>query len=111
MPIVTYNRTVTQVPITQGGAGALDIVAAPGVGLKVYVTQFFVILDAAGSVTFNEGTGPTALTGVMPIAINGFIGRGDGTSVILQTNTANAKLTMTSVTGKMFGWLTYFVDA
>jgi hypothetical protein len=106
------GRTITQVPVTQGAAGTTDLVAAPGAGLKIYVVSVVLTLDAAGSIKFTEGTGPTDLSGVIPVAINsGFVVLGDAECPVLQTNTANAKLSMVTATGKAFGWLRYFVAA
>ena len=111
MPIATYNRTITQVAITQGAAGQLDLVAAAP-GLKIYVVSFVVTMSAAGTITFNEGTGPTALSGAMDVAASGgFVVTGNGNDgVILQTNTANSKLGLVSTTGIAKGWLRYFLD-
>jgi hypothetical protein len=110
MPQHVLNRTITQVAIDQSGAGTTDLVAAPGAGLRIYVVVLVVTLSAAGTIRFTEGTGPTNLTGDMPLATGGgFVVLGDGYNPILQTNTANSKLSIVSATGFADGYLRYFV--
>lgn len=112
MPVSYQNRTITQVAIDQGGAGTVDLVAAPGAGLKVYVVTIVVSLSAAGTVRFQEGTGPTNLTGDVDLAIaGGYVTIGNGVEPVLQTNTANAKLSLVSTGGAANGWIRYFVAA
>jgi hypothetical protein len=109
MPVHSYNRTITQVAVTQGAAGSTDLVAIPGAGIKIYVVSIVITLDAGGSIKFTEGTGPTDLTGVIPVAANGgFVVLGDSEAPVLQTNTANSKLSIVTATGKAFGWIRYF---
>lgn len=110
MPDTSSNRTIVQIAIDQGAAGTTDLVAAPGAGLKIYVTGIALSLSAAGTVRFTEGTGPTNLSGDMDLAAaGGFVSIGDGTNVILNTNTANAKLSIVSTVGAANGWLRYFI--
>lgn len=110
MPETWHHRTITQVPIDQGAPGSTDLVTAPGAGLKVYVVGVVLSMSAAGTVRFTEGTGPTNLTGDLDLAIaGGFVTFGDGQNVILQTNTANSKLTLTSTGGSANGWIRYYV--
>lgn len=112
MPDTTLNRTIIQVAIDQSVAGSTDVVAAPGAGLKVYVVGVTVSLSAAGTIRFTEGTGPTNLTGDLDVALaGGFVTFGDGANVVLQTNTANSKLTLTSTGGAANGWLRYYIAA
>lgn len=108
MPVFTFNRTITQIAIT-GAAGAQDLVAAPGTGLRVYVVNFVIALDAAGSLKFTEGTGPTDLTGAIEVLADSPFQSAGGGEVVLQTNTANVKLGLTTATGAPRGWLRYFV--
>lgn len=109
MPQYTYNRTITQVAIDQAGAGSTDVVAAPGTGLRIFVVGYVVGITANGTIVWNEGTGPTALSGAIPVAANSGLVVGNGAAVILQTNTANSKLTLTSTGGAVDGYLRYFV--
>lgn len=110
MPITNQNRTIVQVALDQGGAGSTDLVAAPGAGLRIFVVTIVVSMAAAGTIRFTEGTGPTNLTGDLDIALaGGFVSIGDGVNPVLQTNTANSKLTVTSTTGAANGWIRYFV--
>lgn len=113
MPDLSNSRTITQIAIAQGGAGTTDLIAAPGTGLKIYVTGFVLVLTALGTAKFTEGTGPTDLTGAMEFVDSGgmvVIGPGQDTPV-LQTNTANSKLSIVSTGGGATGWLRYFVAA
>lgn len=109
MPDFSFSRTITQIPIA-GTAGSQDLVAAPGAGLKIFVVGFLVELETTGTLKFTEGTGPTDLTGTLDItADTPFSVFGSGFP-ILQTNTANAKLSLVTATGAPRGWLRYFVS-
>jgi hypothetical protein len=59
------GRTLTDVVIAQGAAGSTDLAAAPGADEIIVVTLIIVTLDAAGTLKFTAGTGPTDLTGAM----------------------------------------------
>lgn len=102
------SRSITQVAIT-GSAGAVDLVAAVS-GLKIYVVQLVLGLDAAGTLKFTEGTGPTDLTGVIEVLADSPFVLGNGSGVVLQTNTAGVKLGVTTATGAPRGYLRYFVQ-
>lgn len=111
MPVTNEGRTISQVVVNQGAAGATDLVTAPGAGQRIHVTHIFLVLDAAGTIKFTEGTGPTDLTGVMPIALNGQLNLvADSPYPILSTQTAAAKLSITTATGKAQGWIRYYVE-
>lgn len=110
MPDSSNNRTLIQIPVTQGAAGAIDVVAAPGVGLKIYVTNIVLSIATTGTLQFFEGTGPTALSGVMPFAAASIWDQtGSASEPVLSTNTPNAKLTFTSATGVLTGYIRYFI--
>lgn len=112
MPIHNLNRTMVQIAVAQGAAGTTDLVAAPGAGLKIYVVKLVLVMSAAGTLKFTEGTGPTDLTGPMAIAANGgIVDVGDGIEAVLQTNTANSKLSLVTTVGAANGWLRYFIDS
>lgn len=109
MPIASASRTVTQVVINAAAGTPQDLVAIPGVGFKIYVVTIVLTLSAAGSVQFTEGTGPTALTGVIGLgATTPLVLFGDDDTVVLNTNTANSKLSIAAITGNATGWLRYF---
>lgn len=111
MPDHFLGRTITQVAVNQAAAGSTDIVAAPGDGLKIYVVTIVLTNShsAVGTIQFREGTGPTNLTGEMQLAVGGgFVAIGDPQPV-LQTNTANSKLTINTVTAFVDGYIRYFV--
>lgn len=108
--MLSNNRTCTQIAITQGGAGTLDLVAAAA-GVKIYVVTLVVAMSAAGTLKFTEGTGPTDLTGAIDVATaGGFVVLGAGDTVVLQTNTANSKLSLVSTVGAAKGWMRYYLD-
>jgi hypothetical protein len=54
-------------PIT-GASGDITLVAAQGVGVKIRVLGFAIAPAASAVVTFQSGTGGTALTGAMTLA-------------------------------------------
>ena len=109
MPVQSQNRTITQVSIAQGAAGTTDLVAAPGAGFKIYVVTIVILMDVAGTIKFTEGTAPTDLTGALTVGTtSGFVITGSGIAPVMQTNTANSKLSIVSATGKATGWIRYF---
>jgi len=114
MPVSSHNRSFVQLAINQSAAGTTDLVAAPGAGVKIYVVAIVLSNShtAAGTFRFTEGTGPTSLTGDLQMAASGggIVAIGDGTEVILQTNTANSKLSLITATGFCDGWMRYFID-
>lgn len=110
MPQFTFGRTITQLAITQGAAGALDLVAAPAAGGRIFVVQLALSAAGAGSVKFTEGTGPTDLTGAIVLATGVPLVLGDGNGVVLETKTAAAKLSLTSATAAVTGYLRFYID-
>lgn len=113
MPTAFLGRTVSQVAINAAAGTPQDLVAIPGAGLKIYVVKIVFIVDTANTIVkFTEGTGPTDLTGAMEFADNGgVVAIGDGVNPVLQTNTANSKLSISSTVGASRGWIRYFVAA
>src|SRR5688572_23457244 len=106
---MNINRTIVQLPVT-GAAGAQDLVAAVA-GQKIYVVSFVLCLDAAGTLKFTEGTGPTDLTGAFEVLADSPFGvHGDGINPVLSTNTVGAKLGLTTATGAPRGYIRYFVS-
>jgi hypothetical protein len=111
MTTKTNNRTTTQLVVAQGAAGSLDLVAAPGTDFRVYVVTICLVSDVAGTVKFTEGTGPTDLTGAMVTGVGSqLLLGGNNDFAVLQTITANAKLSLVSVTSKLSGFIRYYVD-
>lgn len=113
MPLNTYGRTVTQIAVAAGAAASTDLVAAPGAGLKIYVVGMVLVQKAVGTLKFTEGVGPTDLTGVIDEAAAGGFVVFDNGNVVLQTNTANSKLSIVTAGAgaNANGWLRYFIDA
>ena len=95
--------------ITQGAAGTTELVAADATK-KVKLVSYVVVLDAAGSVKFTDGTAD--LTGVMPIAANGGVASpGQPAAHLLETAAVNRPLNIVTVTGKAFGHFSYYLEA
>lgn len=112
MPVHNLNRTIAVSLIEQGAAGSTDLVTAPGPGLKIYVVEIVLAMTPAGTIRFTEGTGPTNLTGPIPLAASTpLVVIGDGINHVLATGTANVKLSITTATGAASGWISYFVAA
>ena len=95
--------------ITQGAAGTTELVAADATK-KVKLVSYVVVLDAAGSVKFTDGTAD--LTGVMPMAANGGVASpGQPAAHLLETAAVNRPLNIVTVTGKAFGHFSYYLEA
>lgn len=114
MPVYNLNRTVTQIPVAAAAGASTDLIAIPGSGMKIYVVSIVLTMAATGTFKFTEGTGPTDLTGAIAVgAGGGIVDLGDGISPVLQTNTANSKLSIVTVgaSATAAGWLRYFLAA
>jgi len=57
----------TQFAVINGAAGDNTLVAAQGAGIKIRVLGFAIVPAASAVVTFQSGTGGTALTGPMTL--------------------------------------------
>lgn len=102
-------RTLLFAAITQGAAGTTSLVSASAAN-KIKVVSYLVVLDAAGSFKFTDGT--VDLTGAIPCAINGGAAEdGDPSAWLFETAAINRALSITTVTGKAFGHLAYFLEA
>jgi len=108
MPVGT-SRTTPQVTIAQGGPGSLTIFAG-ATGMKVYATAIVLVLDAAGTIKFQEGG--TDLCGPIALAANGgfVVVSGSDTSPVLSTNTPGLSFGLVTTGGKASGWVRGFVD-
>jgi hypothetical protein len=111
MSLVNDARDVQHVVINQGAAGNTDVVAAVA-GQRIYVVRFVITLDAAGTLKFTSGTGPTDESGELSfVASGGLVVLGDPNSPALKVSALGAKLSIFTVTGKADGWLEYLVDS
>jgi hypothetical protein len=111
MSLVNDARDVKHVSIAQGADGVTDLVAAVA-GQRIYVVRFVITLDAAGTLQFTSGTGPTAESGLMAFAANGgLVVMGDPNSPALKVAALGDKLSISTVTGKAAGWLEYLLDS
>lgn len=110
MPVATYNRTITQLPIDLVGAATTTLIAAPGTGLKVYVVSFVITSVAGGTIRLEETTSGDDLSGDLGFAANGGLVASSGSddAPILQANTANRGIQAVHSAG-FDGWLRYFV--
>jgi hypothetical protein len=97
------------VPITQGAAGATEVV--PGVaGYTIVVVSYVVILDAAGTWTFE--TGPRAISGAMPADAKGGAAATGGTDIApMLVGDKGQNLEIVTSGAKAFGHLTFFYDS
>ena len=96
-------------PITQGAAGTTELVPARA-GATIIVTSYVVILDAAGTWTFE--TGSRALSGAMPADAKGGAAPGIGTSENpLLVGDKGGNLEIVTSGAKAFGHLTWYYDS
>jgi hypothetical protein len=107
---VATSRTLLFAAITQGAAGTTQLVAA-NASKKVKVVSYVVVLDAAGSFKFTDGVAD--LTGAMPVEAKSGVSAsaGDASAHLLETAAINRAFSITSVTGKAFGHISYFLEA
>jgi hypothetical protein len=95
--------------ITQGATGTTVLVAADPTK-KIRLVSYVVVLDAAGTFKFSDGSAD--LTGAMPASINSGVAiQGDGESVIIETGAINRALSIVTAGGKAFGHFSYFLEA
>jgi hypothetical protein len=110
MTLPYKGRNVQRVVIAQGAAGATDLLALVA-GQRIYIVGACIGLDAAGSLKFTSGTGPTDITGAIPM------GGAAAPFFFLQPDVDNPwnytkvgeKLTLFTTTGKAFGWVELIV--
>lgn len=113
MPALFPGIQASLLKIDQGAAGSTDLVAAPtGTRERIFVVSVVLMMAAAGTAKFTEGTSPTDITGALPIAINaGFVASGTPETPILWTPTANSKLSLVTATGAAKGWIIYYTSS
>lgn len=105
----TARPGMRTVPITQGVAGATEIVPAAA-GYTIIVVSYVVILDAAGTWTFE--TGSRALSGAMPAdAKGGVSATGGNVESPLMVGDKGVNLEIVTSGAKAFGHLTYYYDS
>lgn len=116
---VAWNGAITQSTgqgqtllfgsIAQGAAGTTQLVAANATK-KVKLVSYSVVLDAAGSFKFTDGTAD--LSGAYPVAQNGgLVEVGQPSAHLTETQAINRPLNIVTVTGKAFGRFSYFLEA
>lgn len=94
--------------ITQGAAGTTALVTADA-SRKVKVVSYVVVMDAAGSFKFTDGTAD--LTGVVPCATNGGAAvLGQPSAHLFETRAVNRPLNIVTVSGKAFGHFSYYLE-
>jgi hypothetical protein len=113
MPSLFAGNSVVQLSIAQAGPAALDLVAAPtGRQERIFVVRMNIGMAVAGTIKFTEGTGPTDITGALPLPTNGgFVLAGTSDEPVLWTPTVNSKLSLVSVTGAAQGWIHYYISS
>jgi len=103
--------------VTLDGTNTPSLIAVAAATVSTVYTGFLVVtkIDTApaATVAFNEGVGPTALTGAIPLVagVPLELATGAGSGMVLATNTANSKLGLVSTTLPVFGWIRYFIAA
>jgi hypothetical protein len=104
--------SVLHLSVAQGAAGSTDLVAAPtGKNERVFLKSIVLMVSAAGTLKFTEGTSPTDISGAMDIEIrSGFVVMGSTDDPVLWTPTAKAKLSIVTTGGAAKGWVQYFIS-
>jgi hypothetical protein len=107
-PATSFGKTITYVSVAQGAAGTTALASA-SVGNKHKLVGACLVGDAAGTVSFTDGT--VTLCGAMSIAANaGFV---LPTSILPYTETAatNRPLNLVTVTAKVSGMVAILTEA
>lgn len=101
------GKSLTDGAISQGAAGTTQLLAAFG-AFATRITGYMVVMDAAGTFKFNDGTAD--LTGAIPVAANGGVVMvGQATSPVLNL-LSNRPFKIITTGGKAFGHFTYFTE-
>lgn len=97
----TYNgKTLTYVSVAQGAAGTTVLAAASGSN-KHKLLGCFLVMDAAGTLKFNDGT--VDLSGAMAVGANGGFVMPPSNVPFLETAAVNRPLNLITTTGKAAG--------
>lgn len=110
LPVMqTPSDTWAYAAIAATASGDTTLVAAQGVGNKIRVLSALVVVDTAVTVRFEDGTGGTALTGLMALAANSGFSMPYNPAGWFE-GSANTLLNLeTSATAGVSGCLTYIV--
>ena len=103
----SFGKTITYVPVAQGAAGTTALAGA-SVGNKHKLVGACLVADAAGTVSFTDGT--VTLCGAMPLAANaGFV---LPAAILPYTETAatNRPLNLVTVTAKVSGMVAILTE-
>lgn len=99
------------VKIDTAASGGTDLVAAAGAGNRIRVLSYVVVAGGTVNVKFTSGTGPTDVTGPMPLVVNGGVSANSDRFGLFAT-AANAKLSINlSAAVQVSGHLTYILTA
>lgn len=97
----TYNgKTLSYVVVAQGAAGTTQLAAASAAN-KHKVMGCFVVMDAAGTLKFTDGT--VDLSGAMSVAANGGFVLPSGNVPYLETAAVNRPINIVTTAGKAAG--------
>lgn len=106
---VASNPTVLFVKVDT--TATVDLVAAAGVGLRIQVINYVLVAGGTVNVKFTSGTGPTDLTGPMPLVVNSGVSANSDRFGLFAT-AANAKLSLNlSAAVQVSGHIAYIVSA
>jgi hypothetical protein len=103
------RRTLLSASFDQGAAGTTAVVAAPGVGKRIWVVGYTIGMSAAGTAKWqsaaNDKTGAIPFIGT---AYGPFADRGNEETPLFACN-ENEALNLTTVTGAAKGYVTYYI--
>lgn len=107
-PATYFGKTLTYVSVAQGAAGATQLAAASGAA-KHKVLGCCLVMDAAGTLKFNDSSGD--LTGAMAIAANGGFVLPTSMLPYCETGAVNRSISITTATGKAAGVVVLLTEA
>lgn len=105
------DLAVLYATISTAASGGTDLVAAPGASLRIRVLSYVIVAGGTVNVKFTSGTGPTDITGAMPLVVNAGVAASSDRYGLFAT-AANAKLSINlSGAVQVSGHLAYIVTA
>lgn len=102
-----FGKTITYVQVTQAAAGTLQLAAADATK-KHKIVGAVISLDAGGTLLFTDGT---LNSGAMPLAANTPLVLSTQVLPYWETGAVNRALSLTSATGKAFGFVAVLTEA
>ena len=106
-PATGFGKAITFVAVSQGAAGT-TVLAAASASNKHKILACALVMDAAGTLKFNDGT--VDLTGAMSIAINGGFVLPSGFVPYTETAATNRPLNLITATGAAKGFVAILTE-